>query len=114
MIPQSSTSETDEAHRILLDGEALWHVYEKAPIGMAVLTPEAMLLRVNPALCNLVGYDADELLGRSIMEITHPDKVALKQELDQKMPRGNLPQFQLEKRYIHKSGQIINILLSAE
>lgn len=111
MDQKSSTTKIDGDHPIPLDGEALRQIYENAPNGMAILTPDAVLVHANPALCDLVGYSADELLGRSIMEITHPDDIAPNEALDQRAIQGELAQFQMEKRYLHKDGRIIHVLL---
>lgn len=94
----SLQQESEERFRLL---------FEKAPIGMAILTLEADLIRVNQAMCDTLGYTAEELVGRSIMAFTHPDDVAPNIALDEKVLRGEISSFQMEKRYIHKDGGII-------
>jgi len=68
---------------------------------------EGELLRVNAALCDLTGYSAEELVGRDIQAISHPDDV----ESDQRVLRGLLdgtnPAYRAEKRYMHKDGGIL-------
>ena len=86
-------------------------LFEKAPIGMAILTLDAELVRVNQAMCSTLGYTADELVGRSIMAFTHPDDVAPNMAMDEKLLRGEISSYQMEKRYIHKDGGTIHVLL---
>ena len=43
----------------------LWNTFEFAPIGMALVSPDGHWLQVNPALCEILGYTSDELLGRT-------------------------------------------------
>ena len=78
-----------------------------APIGMALVAPTGRILKVNPALCRLLGYDEDELLALDFQTITHPDD--LQHDLDnfRKLERGDIPSYQMEKRYFSKSGSII-------
>ena len=44
-----------------------------AAIGMAFVTVDGRFLRVNPALCDLLGRDGDTLLASTWSELTHPD-----------------------------------------
>lgn len=62
------------------------------------------LIRVNDSLCHMLGYERDELAGRSFKDVTHPDDLAMirNQLFDEKgEPKSRL---QFEKRYIRKDG----------
>jgi PAS domain S-box-containing protein len=65
------------------------------------------LLRVNESLCTLLGYNRDELIGRSFSEITHPDDIGFSKSAlvdDQGQPK---PHLQFEKRYLRKDGSVV-------
>jgi len=86
--------------------------FEFAAVGMAIVGPDGHWLRVNHALCQIVGYSAEELLSIDFQSITHPedlvpDLASMRQMLD-----GSISYFQTEKRYFHKSGRIVWALLS--
>jgi PAS domain S-box-containing protein len=49
--------------------------FEGGGVGMAITTPAAEFVQVNPAFCAITGYSEAELVGRSVVEITHPDDV---------------------------------------
>lgn len=83
-----------------------------ASIGMALVAPDGRWLAANKSLCDLVGYSEDELLSTTFQDITHPDDLNEDLVYVEKMLSGKLDSYQMEKRYIHKSGNIINILLS--
>ena len=110
-MQKSSDLITDGDDLIPIDREILWHIYEIAPNGIVILTPDAVLVHVNPAFCDLVGYTAEELIGRSIMQITHRDDVASNEEQDQHLLPGNLSQIQLKQHFIHKDGRSIYVFL---
>ena len=48
-------------------------VFEHAPTGMALATPEGRLLEVNAALARLLGLSRDAPLDLTLDELTHPD-----------------------------------------
>jgi PAS domain S-box-containing protein len=85
-------------------------IFELAPIGMVLAGLDATFWRVNQALCDTVGYTAEELQGRHIRDITHPDDLAADLALVQKTLQGEINHFRLDKRYIHKNGQIVHII----
>jgi two-component system, cell cycle sensor histidine kinase and response regulator CckA len=86
--------------------------FDSAAIGMALVDPDGRWLRVNPALCELVGYSGDELLGGTFQGITHPDDLEVDLEFVRQMLDGEIQTYQMDKRYFHKLGQIVWIHLS--
>ena len=85
---------------------------EDAPNGMALIDPHGKLLKVNPALCTLLGFDADELTNMPLRSIPHPDDVDIDRESVKKLYRGHIQAYRVEKRLRHKSGRIVHVLLS--
>ncbi|MGF1470354.1 MAG: PAS domain S-box protein [Rubrobacteraceae bacterium] len=87
--------------------------FESAAIGMALVGLDGRWLRVNEPLCYIVGYSERELLELTFQEITHPDDLDADLELVEKMLAGEeIQRYNLEKRYIHKEGHPVWILLS--
>jgi PAS domain S-box-containing protein len=92
--------------------ERFRNAFDFAAIGMALVAPDGHFLRVNPSLCDMVGYSPLELLGRDFQSITHPDDLDEDLGLLNQMLEDAIPYYHLEKRYLHKQGQIIWALLS--
>ncbi|MGX9079624.1 PAS domain S-box protein, partial [Klebsiella pneumoniae] len=69
-------------------------------------------LRVNQRLCDMVGYQADELMGMSFQQITHPDDLFIDQTFVAQMLAGERPHYTLEKRYLRKNGDVLWITLT--
>jgi PAS domain S-box-containing protein/diguanylate cyclase (GGDEF)-like protein len=46
--------------------------FHTAPSAMALVAADGRLVRVNPALCALLGYTAEELLQRTVQDLSHP------------------------------------------
>ena len=75
-------------------GEALRESEERfsgafahAPIGVALVSPDGRWLKVNRALCDLVGYSEAELLTRTFQDITHPEDLEIDLENVRRMHR---------------------------
>src|SRR5436190_15091892 len=86
--------------------------FQFAAIGMALVAPDGRFLQVNEALCELVGYSAAELVERGFQEITHPDDLDADLEYVRQLLAGEINSYQMEKRYFHRLGHIVWILLS--
>ena len=88
-------------------------VFEMGPIGMCVAGPDLKLSKVNKPMCDITGYTEEELTGIKFEEITHPDDVDIDVELAGQLFRGEIPFYQIEKRYIRKDGSICWVHLTA-
>ena len=86
--------------------------FEHAAIGMALVALDGRWLKVNRALCELLGYSEQELMSRTFQEVTHPDDRESHVPFMRQMLAGEIRKFQIEKRYLHRSGSEVSILLS--
>jgi PAS domain S-box-containing protein len=86
---------------------------EEAPIGMALVALDGRFVRVNRALCEIIGYTSAELMALTSQAITHPDDLDANLALARQLARGEIPRIQLVRRYIRKDGTIVDIQLSA-
>ena len=82
-------------------------LFDEAPIGMAVvdLNNEGFK-QVNARLTQMIGYSEEELLGRTPLNITHPDDLAETKRLVKAMLAGT-DRCSVEKRYVRKDGEIL-------
>jgi PAS domain S-box-containing protein len=61
----------------------------------------------------MVGYDQARLVQMTFVDITHPDDVGADVELAEKLFRGEIPFYRIQKRYMKRTGEIIWINLTA-
>ncbi len=94
-------------------GAGFFTAFEYAAIGAVIVDLEGHCLAANRALCDMLGYTLDELEGKHFSAFTHPDDLADNLELGRQLVSGQIDSFQLEKRYRHKSGRTIWVLLNA-
>jgi len=86
--------------------------FESAPIGIALVSPEGRFLKVNRSLCETTGYSEQELLARDVQSITHPDDLDADLGYVQRMLNKEIRAYQVEKRYFHKLGHVVWVMLS--
>ena len=86
--------------------------FDDAVIGMALVAPDGRFLLTNRSLCEILGYPEEDLLGRTFQEVTHPDDLGRDLDNLRKLLAGESRTYQAEKRYLHKEGHVVWILLS--
>lgn len=97
--------EAEEALRI--SEQRFRRLFEQIPNGIAVVGRDLHFRMVNPAFCRMLGYDGDELVGRSFLDVTDPADVLLSRAETTRVIRGELPLVRFEKRYRKKDGSIL-------
>ena len=83
--------------------------FQQAPIGMAALSPDLHWISINQEFCSLLGYAHAELWGLSCAAIVHPDERHTLEQFRHRMLSGEMHTAKLETRFIHKSGQPIDV-----
>ena len=87
--------------------------FEHAAVGIAHIDAEGRCLRVNQKMCEILGYSSEELVGKTVPEVTHPDDLAANPHLIRiALMRGELPTFTMEKRFFHKDSSIVSTYLT--
>ncbi len=83
----------------------LEQMFTGSRLGLALMGVDGHVLRVNPALCAMLGYTADEVIGRTVADFTHPDDLDLTARLYDELRNGG-DGFDCEKRYLAKDGRV--------
>ena len=81
-------------------------MFSQAPVGMAIVDYAMNIRHVNPALCEMLGYEADELTRMRVLDITHPEDRVVGIEPARRVAAGELPSFEVEKRYLTRDGAV--------
>ena len=88
-------------------------IVECSAVGMLVLNGSGQCVWANRAFCDLIGYTAEEVLANTMPDITHPDDIALSVQTLRRLTTGEATVYQIEKRFVHKSGRPVWVLLTA-
>ncbi|WP_047983349.1 PAS domain S-box protein [Ornithinibacillus californiensis] len=86
--------------------------FNYSPIGMALVSLDGEWMKVNPALSKITGYTGEELLSIKFQDTTHPDDVEADVNFVRELVEEKRESYEMEKRYIHKEGKHVWVLLS--
>ncbi|HET7669047.1 MAG TPA: EAL domain-containing protein [Burkholderiales bacterium] len=87
--------------------ERFRQTFDLAGIGIAHISLEGVMLRVNPRLAQMFGYTARELVGRTVASLSHPEDVHVSDEERRRLRAGEADSVRFEKRYLRKDGSVL-------
>lgn len=91
------------AERALRDSEQRFRgAFEQAAVGIALMDRDGHFLRANAALCDILGYSAEELHALALADVTFADDLPLETAQIRRMLAGELDSFSLEMRHLHR------------
>ena len=82
-------------------------LFEEAGVGLAEVSPDGRLLRVNGRFSEIVGYPRGALEGMRFQEITHPDDLGGDLERLRSLLGGEISGYTMEKRYLRADGETV-------
>lgn len=103
-----------EMERSLRESELKFRgIYENMSIGVAQISLEFTIRHANRAYCQMLGYSEEELVGRHLREITHPEIVEENLRLQTELAHGRVEHYQMEKSFKHRDGRTVHGILNA-
>jgi PAS domain S-box-containing protein len=114
----SDISQLKAAQKALSESESRFRAaFEQAAVGMALRAVDPhqpRWLRVNSALCKMLGYTEEELLQVSSLDLTPLEDRALAISYNEQLMTGSVRSYRREKRYLRKDGSTLwtNLSLS--
>jgi len=94
---ETTLRESEERFRAIFDQAAVGVVFVELSTGK--------FLQVNQRFGEILGFAKEELLGRTFMDLTHPDDLATDVDNRHKLATGEISEINREKRYLRKNGE---------
>jgi PAS domain S-box-containing protein len=88
--------------------------FELGLIGMAITSPTKGMIEVNEKLCEILGYERDELLQKTWAEMTHPDDLAADTVDFNRVITGATDGYSMDKRWVRKDGSVVFSTISVK
>ena len=107
-------TERKRTERALQQSEELFRsAFEYAAVAVSMADSDGRFTNVNPAYCELFGYSREEMLSKTIAEVTYPDDIGAESLRQYKqLMKGEIDVIRTEKRYVRKDGSVIRDLLN--
>ncbi len=93
--------------------ERFRHVYEHMAVGVARVSLDFLIEGANDAYCQMLGYREEDLIGKHLRDITHPEILEENLRKQAQLATGAIDHYRMEKQFIHKSGRVIYGILDA-
>ena len=87
--------------------ERFRRVFENGPFGMAVVNRDRRFVLVNRMTCEMLGYTEEEMLAKTVGDVTHPDHLEQDACGVRDLYEGKIARYRTRKRYIRKDGSVI-------
>src|SRR5579863_3905840 len=105
-LPEVPFATRDLAGALRRSEDLFRSAFECTNVAMVLTDVDNRFVRVNAAFARLFGYSEDDVLRKTMADVTHPDDLAASLEHRQDLLAGRAEFFQMEKRYVHKDGHV--------
>jgi PAS domain S-box-containing protein len=103
-ILENIDSQKSNERALIQSEEKFRAVYESSPMGILISKSPGFIYDINPAFAEMMGYSEEELIGKSLLEITHPADTEASAKWLEQIYSGKIDSYVAEKKYIKKDG----------
>ena len=104
---QDVTAERQGDARMRESQERFRTIFETAPVAIATVDASLRILNVNAAFAAMLGETQDRLVGRTLVDISHPDDIDLAHALGSRAMAGQVPGYDIEKRFVRRDHGVV-------
>lgn len=103
-----SIKKINEKERLLIESEKRFrNSFDKSPVGSVIVGLDKRFIRCNEAFCKFLGFKEEELINKTIGDVTHPEDIHIGMDELNLIIEGKLESSVVQKRYIRKDGKVV-------
>ncbi|MFW5443617.1 MAG: PAS domain S-box protein [Methylococcaceae bacterium] len=108
------TDRKQTEQKLLKNERLLQTIFEQAAVGVALINIETgQFERINQCYCDILGFSREEILvGKKFQQLIYTDDFAADLNIMQRLIAGEISEFSMEKKYIHKNGRTVWVNLT--
>lgn len=108
VLMQENITERKIAEDSLRDSELKFRqTFDISPVGIVMVGLDKRFINCNLAFSHSLGYEAEELVGKLIEEVTLPEDNQIGVAEMTAIVKGEISESKVQKRYLRKDGQVI-------
>jgi len=105
---RQQVQEREQAEAAMRESEQRFrNIFNNVPLGLVYTDLDGNVKQTNPHFCELVGYEAEALIGMNARDFTHPDDVGREREAIRRLVAGELSTDRRQKRYFTRAGVVV-------
>ncbi len=112
-VTRNVTERKQTEEKLRQSEERFRRIFEDSPLGIIIVTPNMKIFQANKSFCEMLRYSEEELVGRSMQELTHPDDREKSAKESERVFAGQIPAVRFETRYIKKNQKSLWVQLHA-
>ena len=112
-VIQDISKQKEQKFALTISQNQFKQIFDHAKVGMCMLDFEDNFLEVNKSMCKFLGYTRKEFLSIKGSSITHPISAMFTENKMEELISGVIDSYQTEKKYFHKNGQSVSVIISA-
>lgn len=85
---------------------------EISSIMISYVTTEGRFIKVSQKLCDILGYDVVELMGKNVNDITHPEDAKIEEKFINEIIMGERLTYNIDKRILKRNGEFIEVFIN--
>ncbi|MEO8089543.1 MAG: PAS domain S-box protein, partial [Gemmatimonadales bacterium] len=106
MLTAMAQAAASASHALRISELRFRRVFDHSAVGIGVVRADGRFTDANPALRNMLGFSKEELLQRTVADISHPDDMRSEGPILADLMAGRRTTFRFVKRYQRKDGGI--------
>jgi diguanylate cyclase (GGDEF)-like protein/PAS domain S-box-containing protein len=101
---EMALAQHDTEERLKKSERLFRSIFDNAAAGIVMTDADRRILRVNATFASMLGYDPEELIGKTTAELIHPGDVAASLEMCHELTNGVVSQYRVEERFLRRNG----------